>query len=195
MKNTKPLLTRDNRHTQIIFFMMAVSLFMLIGTISLYVKEAFWGLAVLIFLTGLLILTTIRNTDKNLPRLIKIDEHVISLIYWNNKEISLPFHEIESLTIDGYAGKSISTIFTIKTQNDSIKIVSEIFDTTAEIITTLKDKTKIEYKNQSHEKVITEALKSSKIRKICRLAFAYFLVAIFSIIAFTISLNLPAMVH
>lgn len=195
MKNTKPLLTRDNRHTQIIFFMMAVSLFMLIGTVSLYVKEAFWGLAVLIFLTGLLILTTIRNTDKNLPRLIKIDEHVISLIYWNNKEISLPFHEIESLTIDGYAGKSISTIFTIKTQNDSIKIVSEIFDTTAEIITTLKDKTKIEYKNQSHENAITEALKSSKIGKICRLSFAYFLVAIFSIIAFTISLNLPAMVH
>lgn len=195
MKNIKPLLTRDNRHTQIIFFMMAVSLFMLIGTISLYVKEAFWGLAVLIFLTGLLILTTIRNTDKNLPRLIKIEEQAISLIYWNNKEISLPLHEIESLTIDGYAGKSITTIFTIKTQNDSIKIISEIFDTTAEIITTLKDKTKIEYKNQSHENAITEALKSSKIRKICRLAFAYFLVAIFSIIAFTISLNLPAMVH
>ena len=195
MKNIKPLLTRDNRHTQIIFFMMAVSLFMLIGTISLYVKEAFWGLAVLIFLTGLLILTTIRNTDKNLPRFIKIEEQVISLIFWNNKEISLPFHEIESLTIDGYAGKSITTIFTIKTQNDSIKIISEIFDTTAEITTALKDKTKIEYKNQSHEKAIKEALKSSKIRKIFRLAFAYFLVAIFSIIAFTISLNLPAMVH
>lgn len=195
MKNYKPLLIRDSRHSQIVFFLMTVALFMISGTFALYIKEAVWGLGVLIFLIGVFVLSIVRGTRKDLPRFFYTDDKIISLIYWNGTDKKLKFSDIETAVVDGTVGKSVITFFEIKTKKETIKIWSEIFDSTAELINCLQKATDIEYKNEAHEKALKTALKTSSLSKKLRLAFSYFGACLFFAIAVTISLGLPSMIH
>lgn len=195
MKNYKPLLIRDSRHSQIVFFLMTVALFMISGTFALYIKEAVWGLGVLIFLIGVFVLSIVRGTRKDLPRFFYTDDKIINLIYWNGTDKKLKFSDIETAVVDGTVGKSVITFFEIKTKKETIKIWSEIFDSTAELINCLQKVTDIEYKNEAHEKALKTALKTSSLSKKLRLAFSYFWACLFFAIAVTISLGLPSMIH
>lgn len=195
MNSLKPLLIRDNRHSQIVFFLMTIALFMISGTVALYIKEAVWGFGVLIFLTGLLVLSIARGTNKLLPRFFAAEDKAFKFVYWNGTEKVVPFSDIQAAEADGEVGKSVTTVLNLKTKNETIKVLSEVFDSTAVLINCLQNITEIEYKNKIHERAVKEALNASSSAKKFRLAFAYFWVSIFLVIAAAISLNLPSMIH
>ena len=195
MKELKPVLIRDNKQSIIIFCMMFVALFMIVAPVSLYVKEAVWGLGTLIFLVSLSILVIVRSTNRTLPRFIEIKEDLLNFIYWNGDKKTVSLKEIESVIVDGHVGKSITTTVSVKTKQDTIKIWIEVFDTTRDLINFLNNKVEITYKDKNHERVVKENLNPNPWRKRFRIAFAYFWVAIFWAMAVAINLNLPSMVH
>ena len=195
MKELKPVLIRDNKQSIIIFCMMFVALFMIVAPVSLYVKEAVWGLGTLIFLVSLSILVIVRSTNRTLPRFIEIKEDLLNFIYWNGDKKTVSLKEIESVIVDGHVGKSITTTVSVKTKQDTIKIWIEVFDTTRDLINFLNNKVEITYKDKNHERVVKENLNPNPWRKRFRMAFAYFWVAIFWAMAVAINLNLPSMVH
>ena len=195
MKELKPVLIRDNKQSIIIFCMMFVALFMIVAPVSLYVKEAVWGLGTLIFLVSLSILVIVRSTNRTLPRFIEIKEDLLNFIYWNGDKKTVSLKEIESVIVDGHVGKSITTTISVKTKQDTIKIWIEVFDTTRDLINFLNNKVEITYKDKNHERVVKENLNPNPWRKRFRTVFAYFWVAIFWAMAVAINLNLPSMVH
>lgn len=195
MKELKPVLIRDNKQSIIIFCMMFVALFMIVAPVSLYVKEAVWGLGTLIFLVSLSILVIVRSTNRTLPRFIEIKEDLLNFIYWNGDKKTVSLKEIESVIVEGHVGKSITTTVSVKTKQDTIKIWIEVFDTTRDLINFLNNKVEITYKDKNHERVVKENLNPNPWRKRFRMAFAYFWVAIFWAMAVAINLNLPSMVH
>ena len=195
MKELKPVLIRDNKQSIIIFCMMFVALFMIVAPVSLYVKEAVWGLGTLIFLVSLSILVIVRSTNRTLPRFIEIKEDLLNFIYWNGDKKTVSLKEIESVIVDGHVGKSITTTVSVKTKQDTIKIWIEVFDTTRDLINFLNNKIEITYKDKNHERVVKENLNPNPWRKRFSTAFAYFWVAIFWAMAVAINLNLPSMVH
>ena len=134
MKELKPVLIRDNKQSIIIFCMMFVALFMIVAPVSLYVKEAVWGLGTLIFLVSLSILVIVRSTNRTLPRFVEIKEDSLNFIYWNGDKKTVSLKEIESVIVDGHVGKSITTTVSVKTKQDTIKIWIEVFDTTRDLI-------------------------------------------------------------
>lgn len=195
MKELKPVLIRDNKQSIIIFCMMFVALFMIVAPVSLYVKEAVWGLGTLIFLVSLSILVIVRSTNRTLPRFVEIKEDSLNFIYWNGDKKTVSLKEIEYVIVDGHVGKSITTTVSVKTKQDTIKIWIEVFDTTRDLINFLNNKVEITYKDKNHERVVKENLNPNPWRKRFRIAFAYFWVAIFWAMAVAINLNLPSMVH
>ena len=195
MKELKPVLIRDNKQSIIIFCMMFVALFMIVAPVSLYVKEAVWGLGTLIFLVSLSILVIVRSTNRTLPRFVEIKEDSLNFIYWNGDKKTVSLKEIEYVIVDGHVGKSITTTVSVKTKQDTIKIWIEVFDTTRDLINFLNNKVEITYKDKNHERVVKENLNPNPWRKRFRTAFAYFWVAIFWAMAVAINLNLPSMVH
>ena len=194
MSELKPLLIRDNKQSIIVFCMMFIALFMIVAPISLYVKEALWGLGTLIFLVSLSILVIVRSTNKNQPRFVEFKEEAINFIYWNGNKKTVALKEIEYINVDGHVGKSITSLVTIKTQKDTIKLWIEVFDTTRNLINFLNNKVELTYKDKNHERVIKANLKPNPWRKRLRTAFAYFWVAIFFAMAIAINLNLPSIV-
>ena len=195
MKKNRPLLLRDNKQSVVIFCMMFVSIFMIIAPVSLYVKEALWGLGTLIFLVSLSILVIVRNTNKTLPRFVEINDNNLKFTYWNGNEKIIHLQDIEMVNINGSVGRSITTLITFKTKNDSIKAWIEVFDTTRDIINLLNNKVEIIYEDKTHERVVKENLVPDYWRQKLRTIFAYFWVAIFWALAIAININLPSIVQ
>ena len=194
MNNLKPCSLIDYRHSIATFFLMFSAIFIISGTLAIYIKEAIWGFGILIFLVSLIVVSTVRSTDKTLPRFIGAGDDSLKIVYWDKKEKIVPFQDITQFIVDGFIGRSVQTIITIKTKDDVIKVKIEIFDSAVDIIACLKDKIDIEYKNKALENMLKNNI-IEPWRKKFRLAFAYFWVAVFWAIAITFCFNMPAMVH
>ena len=194
MNNLKPCSLIDYRHSIATFFLMFSAIFIISGTLAIYIKEAIWGFGILIFLVSLIVVSTVRTTDKTLPRFIGAGDDSLKIVYWDKKEKIVPFQDITQFIVDGFIGRSVQTIITIKTKDDVIKVKIEIFDSAVDIIACLKDKIDIEYKNKALENMLKNNI-IEPWRKKFRLAFAYFWVAVFWAIAITFCFNMPAMVH
>ena len=184
----------DNRHSITVFVLMFTAIFIVSGTAALYIKEAIWGFGILIFLVSLIVVSTVRSINKTLPRFIGAGNDSLKIVYWDKKEKIVPFEDITQFIVDGFVGKSVQTIITIKTKDDVIKAEIELFDSAVDIIACLKDKIDIEYKNKALENMLKNNI-IEPWRKKFRLAFAYFWVAVFWTIAITFCFNMPAMVH
>lgn len=194
MNKIRPLLMRDNRHSQIIFAAMTVTLFMIIGPIALYVKAALAGLAVLIFLTMFIILTFVKYTDKTCPRYIVFADDELRLVYWDRHEQTVKFSEIKNLEIGGAAVKMFDGIIKINTAGNVIKIKTEIFDIASTLVNILKDKTEIKYASHYIQNVIETGMNANEFSKKLRLVIGYGFVLIFLIMAVFINLHLPSIV-
>ncbi len=184
----------DNRHSITVFVLMFTAIFIVSGTAALYIKEAIWGFGILIFLVSLIVVSTVRSINKTLPRFIGAGNDSLKIVYWDKKEKIVPFEDITQFIVDGFVGKSVQTIITIKTKDDVIKAEIELFDSAVDIIACLKDKIDIAYKNKALENMLKNNI-IEPWRKKFRLAFAYFWVAVFWAIAITFCFNMPAMVH
>ena len=184
----------DNRHSITVFVLMFTAIFIVSGTAALYIKEAIWGFGILIFLVSLIVVSTVRSINKTLPRFIGAGNDSLKIVYWDKKEKIVQFADITQFIVDGFVGKSVQTIITIKTKDDVIKAEIELFDSAVDIIACLKDKIDIEYKNKALENMLKNNI-IEPWRKKFRLAFAYFWVAVFWAIAITFCFNMPAMVH
>lgn len=194
MNKIRPLLMRDNRHSQIIFAAMTVTLFMIIGPIALYVKAALAGLAVLIFLTMFIILTFVKYTDKTCPRYIVFADDELRLVYWDRHEQTVKFSEIKNIEIGGAAVKMFDGVIKINTAGNVIKIKTEIFDIASTLVNILKDKTEIKYASDYIQNVIETGMNANEFSKKLRLVIGYGFVLIFLIIAVFINLHLPSIV-
>lgn len=194
MNKIRPLLMRDNRHSQIIFAAMTVTLFMIIGPIALYVKAALAGLAVLIFLTMFIILTFVKYTDKTCPRYIVFADDELRLVYWDRHEQTVKFSEIKNIEIGGAAVKMFDGVIKINTAGNVIKIKTEIFDVASNLVNILKDKTEIKYASDYIQTVIETGMNANEFSKKLRLVIGYGFVLIFLIIAVFINLHLPSIV-
>ena len=184
----------DNRHSITVFVLMFTAIFIVSGTAALYIKEAIWGFGILIFLVSLIVVSTVRSINKTLPRFIGAGNDSLKIVYRDKKEKIVPFEDITQFIVDGFVGKSVQTIITIKTKDDVIKAEIELFDSAVDIIACLKDKIDIEYKNKALENMLKNNI-IEPWRKKFRLAVAYFWVAVFWAIAITFCFNMPAMVH
>ena len=184
----------DNRHSITVFVLMFTAIFIVSGTAALYIKEAIWGFGILIFLVSLIVVSTVRSINKTLPRFIGAGNDSLKIVYRDKKEKIVPFEDITQFIVDGFVGKSVQTIITIKTKDDVIKAEIELFESAVDIIACLKDKIDIEYKNKALENMLKNNI-IEPWRKKFRLAFAYFWVAVFWAIAITFCFNMPAMVH
>lgn len=185
----------DNKHSQAVFFLMTIALFIILGTLSLYIKEVIWGFGVFIFLTGLLIFLNVKATKKDVPRFFAVEDKSFEFIYWNRSKKIIKFSDIESIIVDGSTTKSVITVLTIKTKNETVKIFSEIFDSTLKLISMVHGIVDIEYRNKFHEKAIKEALNANFTAKKLRIAITYFWVLIFLAIAIIFSLKLTSIGH
>lgn len=194
MNNLKPCSLIDYRHSIATFFLMFSAIFIISGTLAIYIKEAIWGFGILIFLVSLIVVSTVRSTDKTLPRLIGAGDDSLKIVYWDKKEKIVPFQDITQFIVDGFIGRSVQTIITIKTKDDVIKVEIEIFDSAVDIIACLKDKIDIEYKNKALENMFKNNI-IEPWRKKFRIAFAYFWVTVFWVIAIALCFTMPSMVH
>ncbi len=195
MNHYIPLFMIDNKHSQAVFFLMTIALFIILGTLSLYIKEVIWGFGVFIFLTGLLIFLNVKATKKDVPRFFAVEDKSFEFIYWNRSKKIIKFSDIESIIVDGSTTKSVITVLTIKTKNETVKIFSEIFDSTLKLISMVHGIVDIEYRNKFHEKAIKEALNANFTAKKLRIAITYFWVLIFLAIAIIFSLKLTSIGH
>ena len=194
MNNLKPCFLIDYRHSIATFFLMFSAIFIISGTLAIYIKEAIWGFGILIFLVSLIVVSTVRSTDKTLPRFIGAGDDSLKIVYWDKKEKIVPFQDITQFIVDGFIGRSVQTIITIKTKDDVIKVEIEIFDSAVDIIACLKDKIDIEYKNKALENMFKNNI-IEPWRKKFRIAFAYFWVTVFWVIAIALCFTMPSMVH
>ena len=184
----------DNRHSITVFVLMFTAIFIVSGTAALYIKEAIWGFGILIFLVSLIVVSTVRSINKTLPRFIGAGNDSLKIVYWDKKEKIVPFEDITQFIVDGFVGKSVQTIITIKTKDDVIKAEIELFDSAVDIIACLKEKIDIEYKNKALENMFKNNI-IEPWRKKFRIAFAYFWVTVFWVIAIALCFNMPSMVH
>lgn len=194
MNKIRPLLLRDNRHSQIIFVMMTISMFMIIGPIALYVKAALAGLAVLIFLTMFYILTFVKYTDKTCPRYVVFLQDSIKLIYWNKQEKIIKFKDIDFVEINGSAVKSFDGIVKIKTAYGVFDVRTEIIGNVLLLVKLLNNKSKIVYADKYMENMVKSASNASEFKKNLRLFLGYGLLLIFFIVAIYINLQLPLLI-
>lgn len=194
MNNLKPCSLIDYRHSIATFFLMFSAIFIISGTLAIYIKEAIWGFGILIFLVSLIVVSTVRLIDKTLPRFIGAGDDSLKIVYWDKKEKIVPFQDITQFIVDGFIGRSVQTIITIKTKDDVIKVEIEIFDSAVDIIACLKDKIDIEYKNKALENMFKNNI-IEPWRKKFRIAFAYFWVTVFWVIAIALCFTMPSMVH
>lgn len=194
MNNLKPCSLIDYRHSIATFFLMFSAIFIISGTLAIYIKEAIWGFGILIFLVSLIVVSTVRSTDKTLPRFIGAGDDSLKIVYWDKKEKIVPFQDITQFIVDGFIGRSVQTIITIKTKDDVIKVKIEIFDSAVDIIAYLKDKIDIEYKNKALENMFKNNI-IEPWRKKFRIAFAYFWVTVFWMIAIALCFTMPSMVR
>lgn len=194
MNNLKPCSLIDYRHSIATFFLMFSAIFIISGTLAIYIKEAIWGFGILIFLVSLIVVSTVRSIDKTLPRFIGAGDDSLKIVYWDKKEKIVPFQDITQFIVDGFIGRSVQTIITIKTKDDVIKVEIEIFDSAVDIIACLKDKIDIEYKNKALENMFKNNI-IEPWRKKFRIAFAYFWVTVFWVIAIALCFTMPSMVH
>ncbi len=194
MNNLKPCSLIDYRHSIATFFLMFSAIFIISGTLAIYIKEAIWGFGILIFLVSLIVVSTVRSINKTLPRFIGAGDDSLKIVYWDKKEKIVPFQDITQFIVDGFIGRSVQTIITIKTKDDVIKVEIEIFDSAVDIIACLKDKIDIEYKNKALENMFKNNI-IEPWRKKFRIAFAYFWVTVFWVIAIALCFTMPSMVH
>lgn len=194
MNKIRPLLMRDNRHSQIIFVAMTVIQFMIIGPIALNDKAALAGLAVLIFLTMFIILIFVMYTDKTCPRYIVFADDELRLVYWDRHEQTVKFSEIKKIEIGGAAVKMFDGIIKINTAGNVIKIKTEIFDIASTLVNLLKDKAEISYESNYIQNVIETGMKGNEFSKKMRLVIGYGFVLIFLIMAVFINLQLSSIV-
>ena len=194
MNNLKPCSLIDYRHSIATFFLMFSAIFIISGTLAIYIKEAIWGFGILIFLVSLIVVSTVRSTDKTLPRFIGAGDDSLKIVYWDKKEKIVPFQDITQFIGGGFMGRSVQTIITIKTREDVIKVEIEIFDSAVDIIACLKDKIDIEYKNKALENMFKNNI-IEPWRKKFRIAFAYFWVTVFWMIAIALCFTMPSMVR
>ena len=194
MNNLKPCSLIDYRHSIATFFLMFSAIFIISGTLAIYIKEAIWGFGILIFLVSLIVVSTVRSTDKTLPRFIGAGDDSLKIVYWDKKEKIVPFQDITQFIVDGFIGRSVQTIITIKTKDDVIKVKIEIFDSAVDIIACLKDKIDIEYKNKALENMFKNNI-IEPWRKKFRIAFTYFWVTVFRMIAIALCFTMPSMVR
>lgn len=173
---------------------MFSAIFIISGTLAIYIKEAIWGFGILIFLVSLIVVSTVRSTDKTLPRFIGAGDDSLKIVYWDKKEKIVPFQDITQFIVDGFIGRSVQTIITIKTKDDVIKVKIEIFDSAVDIIACLKDKIDIEYKNKALENMFKNNI-IEPWRKKFRIAFTYFWVTVFWMIAIALCFTMPSMVR
>lgn len=184
----------DNRHSITVFVLMFTAIFIVSGTAALYIKEAILGFGILIFLVSLIVVSTVRSINKTLPRFIGAGNDSLKIVYRDKKEKIVPFEDITQFIVDGFVGKSVQTILIIKTKDEVIKVVIDVFDSAFDIINSLKYKIDIDYQNKEIENQIKTCINEPWRLKF-RLAFAYFWVAVFWAIAITFCFNMPAMVH
>ncbi len=194
MQNLKACLLRDNRQSIIVFVLMFSALFTITGAAALYIKAALPGFGILIFLVSMVVVSTVRMTDKTLPRFISTGDDSLKFVYWDGKSKIVQFKDITKVIVDGSAGRSVRTIMTIKTKDDNTKVLIEVFDSAVDVINCLKGKIDIDYRN----KFIEDAFKNNinePYRKNMRMAVLYFIIAIFWTLAIAFCLNLPSMIH
>lgn len=195
MNNLKPCSLIDYRHSIATFFLMFSAIFIISGTLAIYIKEAIWGFGILIFLVSLIVVSTVRLIDKTLPRFIGAGDDSLKIVYWDKKEKIVPFEDIQEMIVDGTIGpRSVNTVMTIKTKDDVIKVDIELYDSAVDIIACLKDKIDIEYKNKALENMFKNNI-IEPWRKTFRIAFAYFWVTVFWVIAIALCFTMPSMVH
>ena len=195
MNNLKPCSLIDYRHSIATFFLMFSAIFIISGTLAIYIKEAIWGFGILIFLVSLIVVSTVRLIDKTLPRFIGAGDDSLKIVYWDKKEKIVPFQDIQEMIVDGTIGpRSVNTVMTIKTKDDVIKVDIELYDSAVDIIACLKDKIDIEYKNKALENMFKNNI-IEPWRKTFRIAFAYFWVTVFWVIAIALCFTMPSMVH
>lgn len=195
MNNLKPCSLIDYRHSIATFFLMFSAIFIISGTLAIYIKEAIWGFGILIFLVSLIVVSTVRLIDKTLPRFIGASDDSLKIVYWDKKEKIVPFEDIQEMIVDGTIGpRSVNTVMTIKTKDDVIKVDIELYDSAVDIIACLKDKIDIEYKNKALENMFKNNI-IEPWRKKFRIAFAYFWVTVFWVIAIALCFTMPSMVH
>ncbi len=195
MNNLKPCSLIDYRHSIATFFLMFSAIFIISGTLAIYIKEAIWGFGILIFLVSLIVVSTVRLIDKTLPRFIGAGDDSLKIVYWDKKEKIVPFEDIQEMIVDGTIGpRSVNTVMTIKTKDDVIKVDIELYDSAVDIIACLKDKIDIEYKNKALENMFKNNI-IEPWRKKFRIAFAYFWVTVFWVIAIALCFTMPSMVH
>ena len=195
MNNLKPCSLIDYRHSIATFFLMFSAIFIISGTLAIYIKEAIWGFGILIFLVSLIVVSTVRLIDKTLPRFIGAGDDSLKIVYWDKKEKIVPFEDIQEMIVDGTIGpRSVNTVMTIKTKDDVIKVDIELYDSAVDIIACLKDKIDIEYKNKALENMFKNNI-IEPWRKKFRIAFAYFWVTVFWVLAIALCFTMPSMVH
>ena len=195
MNNLKPCSLIDYRHSIATFFLMFSAIFIISGTLAIYIKEAIWGFGILIFLVSLIVVSTVRLIDKTLPRFIGASDDSLKIVYWDKKEKIVPFEDIQEMIVDGTIGpRSVNTVMTIKTKDDVIKVDIELYDSAVDIIACLKDKIDIEYKNKALENMFKNNI-IEPWRKKFRIAFAYFWVTVFWVIAIALCFTMPSTVH
>lgn len=190
MNKIRPLLLRDNRHSQIMLFIMTIALFMIIGPISLSIKEATAGMAVLIFLIMFIIVGYVKYTDKTCPRYVVFSQDSIKLIYWDRHEEVVLLKDIKLVEIGGLALKSFDGIIKIKTEQKTFNIKTEIFDNAAILVKLLKGKSEITYSSDYMKNVVESALDASDFSKNLRLVFGYGFILVFLIIGICLNLQL-----
>lgn len=194
MNKIRPLLLRDNRHSQIIFTTMIISLFMIVGPVALYVKAALAGLAVLIFLTMFIILIFVKYTDKTCPRYVEFSKDSLRFIYWDRHEETIQFKNIQLVEIGGLVLKSFDGIIKIRTAQKVFNVKTEIFDNVSLLVKLLDDKAKITYSSDYMKNVVESALNASDFSKNLRLFFVYGVVLIFLTMAVFINLQLSSLI-
>lgn len=186
----QPLLLRDNFHSVLIFLLMMTATFMIIGPVSLTIKEALVGLAVFLFLVSFIILSFIKGTDKTLPRYIYVENGNLHLIYWDMHEKIVCMEDITYLYINANIGKFFDAVVKLKTKDELIVLRTEIIDAVTKIINNVSDSTIIEFNSAYAQQVIKDSCKASQFAKDLRLYFGYFIVLLFWLMAIFANLQL-----